>query len=199
MTSKITLLYEVYGLCEYHARQCPTPQLFAFPLYFRTTCKYNYLLPRFFFHTMVAFFIDLLLIIQGKPAMYKERVKKFHNIQEPYEFFTVTDFFIHTEKANKLLKKITFRDRELFNCDIATVNWESYFVKYPRGLRFYILKESMETLPAGKRHIDYLRRVLTIILVITTVVIYCLGTIFLFRVVPLVGGVVLSFLRNSVC
>ncbi|CAG9770872.1 unnamed protein product [Ceutorhynchus assimilis] len=190
---------DIYDIVDYECHKIPTPKLVVLPLYFRTTCRYNYLFFRFFFHTLIAHMVDFVLKVKGKKPMLVKGMKKLHAFQEANEPFSLQDFFIHVENTNKLLKKMSFKDRELFNFDVARINWEDYFAQYVRGLRFYLLKDTMDTVAEGFKKYRVLKITATVYLIIAAIVIYGLGKVFLFRAVPLVWGVVAHFLRNLVC
>lgn len=120
-------------------------------------------------------------------------------LQEAYEHFTTNNFFIHVENTHKLLRKMSFMDRELFNFDITCVNWDSYFVQYVKGVRVYLMNDPMETLPEGRKRIIYLRKLFVAGLITTIVVLYVVGKIVMFKFLPLVFGVLTLFLRQLVC
>lgn len=48
-----------------------------------------------------------------------------------------------------LLSKMSEVDRSLFQFDMTRFKWFDYFQNYTRGIRLYIFKDPMETLPEG--------------------------------------------------
>lgn len=130
---------------------------------------------------------------------FSKNMKRLHQFQEAYEHFTTNSFFLHVENTHKLLRKMSFMDRELFNFDVTCVNWDNYFLQYVKGLRVYIVKDPMETLPEGRKRMIYLRNWFIVGLIMTIVVLYVVGKIVLFKLLPLVFGVVTLFLGKLVC
>lgn len=50
-------------------------------------------------------------------------------------------------------RKLSPRDKELFNFNIEALDWYEYFGTYMRGLRVYITKDDMSTVPEGRKRI----------------------------------------------
>ncbi|XP_066153672.1 fatty acyl-CoA reductase wat-like [Euwallacea fornicatus] len=190
---------EIWSMINHYNKGIPSSHLASFPCHFRTTCKHNYLILRFFFHTLVAMIADYVLSLQGKKPMYVDRARKLHDIQEAWEPFTTTEFFVHVANTHKLLKRMSFQDRELFNFDMGTITWDAYFAQYVKGLRIYLLKDPMETISAGKKRFAYLKKVFIVLLVVVTILLYAAGKILLFRVLPFILWIVSSILQDLVC
>ena len=51
----------------------------------------------------------------------------------------------------KLNESMSAVDRHIFDCDVRRIDWPSYLEAYVRGIRQFILKESLSTLPSAKR------------------------------------------------
>ncbi|XP_050300282.1 fatty acyl-CoA reductase wat-like [Anthonomus grandis grandis] len=169
-------------------RNFATKKMIAYPMVFSTKFKYNYLIWRFFLHTMIGYFFDLIRKIQGKKPRFVAAMKKLNTFQDAYIFFLTTEFLMDTRNTANLLKKMSCKDKKLFNFDVKTLDWESYFTEYVKGLRFYLLKESIDTLPEGRRHNDYLKKVMIAVVFLSIFLVYVVGKILLFRLIPLVFG-----------
>lgn len=77
-------------------------------------------------------------------------------------FFTITKLDFANKRWIKLLSELTAEDRELFFCDIKDFDWDNYFQSYILGIRLYIIKDPIETLPQAR--IKYRRYLLSCIL-----------------------------------
>lgn len=42
-------------------------------------------------------------------------------------------------------------DKEIFNFDIEALEWERYFPDYVKGVRIYLLKDPLETIPQSRK------------------------------------------------
>ncbi|KAJ8933767.1 hypothetical protein NQ314_013801, partial [Rhamnusium bicolor] len=149
---------EWMGITETACREVPTTKMIQLPLTFNTSCYYNYKLLTFLLHTCMGFLCDIGLRIAGKKTRTAEKhlwivdgYKRLHKIQELGSPFFLKQWYISNENTQKLLKRMSFRDRELFNFDILNINWETYFHSFARGLRVYILNDPMSTLSEGRK------------------------------------------------
>lgn len=62
-------------------------------------------------------------------------------------FFSLRQWDYQLDTINGLWKSLSPRDKEIFFFDMATLDWDSYFEKYYLGIRLYLLKDPIETLP----------------------------------------------------
>ena len=42
-------------------------------------------------------------------------------------------------------------DQEMYCVNIQNLDWDEYFFRHTRGLRMYLLKDPMDTIPAGQK------------------------------------------------
>ncbi|KAJ8939203.1 hypothetical protein NQ318_019444 [Aromia moschata] len=132
------------------SRDVPSTKMIQLPLSFNTACYYNYKLLRFILHICMAYLCDTGLELMGKRPQVLEGYESFHKYQEIASKFLFKQWYFSNENAQKLLKRMSFSDRGLFNFDILTLNWESYFSSFARGIRVYILKDPMSTISEGR-------------------------------------------------
>lgn len=64
--------------------------------------------------------------------------------------FSTIEWNFMNERWNELTRKLTSEDRELFFCDVKGLVWNNYFMSYVLGIRKYILKDPIETLPQAR-------------------------------------------------
>jgi len=69
------------------------------------------------------------------------------------EFFTTHQWRFTTTGMLELHDKMSPEDQRLFNFSIKDVNWPNYIGKYCLGLRKYVLKQDLSTLPAARKHV----------------------------------------------
>jgi len=55
------------------------------------------------------------------------------------------------ENVVNLFKKMSSADQEIFKFDLAALNWESYMADYYMGIRQFILKDEIATVPAARK------------------------------------------------
>ncbi|XP_060533805.1 uncharacterized protein LOC132706473 [Cylas formicarius] len=186
---------QVFDICDHYFREVPPSMMLFFPCTFRTTCWYNYLISRFLFHTLVSYCIDAILRIKGRKPFFVEKAIKLHNFHQLYQFFNTNEFYFHVENTDKLLKLMSYRDREMFNFDMTTLDWNTYFIQYGRGFRVYLLKDPMSNLAKSKRRFKILEVQFYLVAAFLVIVAYVLGKYTLFRVLPNIFSMVRYFLR----
>lgn len=89
--------------------------------------------------------------------MYK-KIARFTNI---IQYFTVRNWEFSNTSTKQLLQELDKEDTEMFYFDMIKLDWEDYFENYVKGIRTYLLKEPLKTLPeARKRWNRYIYRII---------------------------------------
>jgi alcohol-forming fatty acyl-CoA reductase len=65
--------------------------------------------------------------------------------------FTVNTWSFSDKNVVKLINKMTAADQEIFKLDLAKLNWEAYMADYYMGIRQFILKDEIATVPEAKK------------------------------------------------
>lgn len=65
-------------------------------------------------------------------------------------YFSTKQWTFGNDRLNALVKKMDPKDQELFFCDIKKLIWDEYFQTYLRGIRVYLIKDPLETLPEAR-------------------------------------------------
>nr|XP_050868792.1 fatty acyl-CoA reductase wat-like isoform X2 [Vespula vulgaris] len=114
-----------------------------------TITKYRpiYLFCIFFLHLLPALIIDTIAVCVGKQPRLLGIYNKIHQMSDALSYFSTNEWMYINKKWNGLMKKLTSEDRKLFFCDIRELVWSDYFPTYFLGIRKYILKDPIETLP----------------------------------------------------
>lgn len=76
--------------------------------------------------------------------------KKIHRFLDVLNYFTTQEWDFSTVRLRGLINKLTPKDRENFLFDMFAVNWDTYFQTYIQGIRVYLLKDPLETLPRAR-------------------------------------------------
>ena len=74
--------------------------------------------------------------------------RKMSKVFDVFTFFTSREFDFSTENTKKLHDQLNEMDKELFNFDIDTIQWEPYMHDYAAGMRKCLLHEPEERLEA---------------------------------------------------
>ncbi|XP_043685412.1 fatty acyl-CoA reductase wat-like [Vespula pensylvanica] len=117
-----------------------------------TNIKYRpiYLLYMCFLHLLPALIVDTIAFCIGKKPRLLKIYNKIHTVSNISVYFTTKEWVFINKRWNELLNKVTAKDRELFFCDMKDLVWETYFQSYILGIRTYIIKDPIETLPQAR-------------------------------------------------
>jgi fatty acyl-CoA reductase len=66
-------------------------------------------------------------------------------------YFAQREWTYQDTNLRNLLAKLTPEDRDIFNFDIRQLNWNEYLESCVQGVRQYILKDELSTLPFAKK------------------------------------------------
>lgn len=76
-----------------------------------------------------------------------------HKFSEVISYFSLQSWTFHDDNTRSLANKLSKLDQSLFKFDVAKLNWNEYFKKHVLGIRLYIIKDTMDTVPeAVKRN-----------------------------------------------
>ncbi|KAL6427492.1 hypothetical protein ACFW04_008770 [Cataglyphis niger] len=65
-------------------------------------------------------------------------------------YFSTQEWKFTNDRLHALLIKLTSKDRENFFCDIRDLDWNVYFETYISGIRIYLIKDPLDTLPQAR-------------------------------------------------
>lgn len=69
---------------------------------------------------------------------------------EVLDYFTTKKWTFTNDHVRNLVEKLDSKDRSLFNMDMKDIVWDTYFQYYIRGIRLYLIKDPMDTLPQAR-------------------------------------------------
>uniref|UniRef100_A0A182M294 Fatty acyl-CoA reductase n=1 Tax=Anopheles culicifacies TaxID=139723 RepID=A0A182M294_9DIPT len=116
----------------------------------RTRWEHN--LSAFFFHWIPAFVIDCLLYCFGyKPILWRihQRIAKGFEV---FEYYANNQWDFDNATVLYLRTIINEEEKVKFKIDAGGVEIQEYFENCIRAARWYILKETDDTIPAARRH-----------------------------------------------
>lgn len=65
-------------------------------------------------------------------------------------YFATQEWKFTNDRLHALMAKLTSKDRENFFCDVRDIDWNVYFETYIRGIRVYLIKDPLDTLPQAR-------------------------------------------------
>lgn len=71
------------------------------------------------------------------------------------EFFALHQWNFANDNLQALQQSMEYSiDRDTFMVDISTLNWDTYIKNYMVGIRKYVLKDPMETIPSAQKKLQ---------------------------------------------
>lgn len=102
--------------------------------------KYVFLLLSLFLHHLVAWIMDLyLLVIQQKPK-YSNLYKRVDLLLHLLSYFATREWNYENKNVETLLMELSETDKLLFPFDMRDIRWTLYFENQVIGVRKYALK-----------------------------------------------------------
>lgn len=65
-------------------------------------------------------------------------------------YFSTNEWMFTNEQFHGVMAKLSNDDRDHFYCDVRDINWDNYFEEYIRGIRIYLIKDPLDTLPQAR-------------------------------------------------
>lgn len=79
--------------------------------------------------------------------------KKLHKFTAVISYFSCRSWKFQETNTRALLSKMSQSDQLHFPFDMAKLIWNDYFKNHVKGIRIYLIKEPIETVPQGIKKI----------------------------------------------
>ncbi|CAK9801123.1 Fatty acyl-CoA reductase wat [Anthophora plagiata] len=101
-------------------------------------------------HLLPALLFDTVMLCTGKQPRILKMYKKIHKFMDVLNYFTTRDWKFSNDNFKAVLNNLTQEDRDNFPCDITQVQWDQFFQSYVQGIRVYLIKDPLDTLPQAR-------------------------------------------------
>ncbi|KRT85456.1 epimerase [Oryctes borbonicus] len=118
--------------------------------------KFLYQLAAILVHFVPAIMLDALLLLIGRKTRFFKIYTKIYRFSRVISYFSTKNFKFRSTRMRQLISKMSDGDRAVFMCDLKKLNWEEYFKYHFIGVRLYILKDPLSTLPEAIRKFNRL-------------------------------------------
>ncbi|XP_050422291.1 fatty acyl-CoA reductase wat-like [Adelges cooleyi] len=142
-----------------HGLEVPSTQIIWPYMLKLTGSKTEYAVLSFLGHTVPAHVVDSLAKLMGKPPRLVDAYKKIHKFVDVISFFSLKSWTFYDTNTRNLISAMSDQDKTLFDFDVAKIDWDDYFKYHIRGIRCFIFKDPLDTVPEGTVHY---RKMLTI-------------------------------------
>ncbi|KAM3955475.1 fatty acyl-CoA reductase wat, partial [Aphomia sociella] len=138
---------------EIHGFDVPATVAVYYYLFHITPSRFVFTLYAIFLHWIPAYIVDGIAIMIGKKPMLRKAYTKISKFSDVLSYFALRQWKIHNTNTQKLYEDLCETDKQIFGFDMSLISWNEYFYNYVRGVRIYLLKDPMDTVPAGlKKH-----------------------------------------------
>ncbi|KAF2897500.1 hypothetical protein ILUMI_08676 [Ignelater luminosus] len=107
-----------------------------------------------FLHYIPAIFLDSLIVLTGnKPVLWKVH-QKIRGGSELLEYYVHRKWEFSSDNGQATRKVFNENEKKIYPLDKTGLDIYNYFYNATHGARLYLLKESDETLPTARRHMN---------------------------------------------
>ncbi|XP_048516238.1 fatty acyl-CoA reductase wat-like isoform X2 [Athalia rosae] len=141
---------ELKEMSEKHGIEYPSIKAMWYYSFRNTKNRLLHLFYVYLLHLLPALIIDAATICVGKQPRLLKIYKKIHKFMTVLNYFTTQEWKFSTDRVRSMLGKLEMDDRQNFSFNIQDISWDTYFETYIQGIRLYLLKDPVETLPQAK-------------------------------------------------
>lgn len=157
-----------------YSRKNPSKYIAMYPSCGYRTSRFVHTLYEIFLQFIPALLFDLLLRAKGKKPIMFKIAKRFKMAYDTGEYFVLNGWKFEARNFERMIRaaKETQADCNEFNCDLRTLNWDEYVECHLLGIRKFILKDDLSSLPMARnklRKIFWVRRIFQLILVVAAI------------------------------
>ncbi|KAF5291767.1 hypothetical protein FQA39_LY14255 [Lamprigera yunnana] len=168
---------EIYG--RHHAKKVPTPKTVWHKFLIESHNKYSFYIFNFLLHMVPAYVADFFMWCLGKKQKCVKGYNKISDLLMLTSYFAKNQWIFDDANTQILWNSLNETDQALYPFDVAKIDWHSFFELLTLGCRKYIMKESMDTIPEGRKKVFILKiSHYTLVTVITLIVFYILKCLF---------------------
>ncbi|XP_058830647.1 fatty acyl-CoA reductase wat [Topomyia yanbarensis] len=125
----------------------PTMKSIWYLCYYNNPNRFMHFLAVLFLHYAPAIFFDVIALFIGRKPRLMRTYKKIHRFMDVIEYFSMRQWEFKMENKNALWQKLSLADQKEFFFDMRQINWDFFLEQYFCGIRQYLMKDPLETVP----------------------------------------------------
>ncbi|XP_023238988.1 fatty acyl-CoA reductase 1-like [Centruroides sculpturatus] len=145
---------EIFNMTFKLVDKYPLCQAYRYPRIIVTENSFIYDIGKVFLHYLPAIFVDGGRVILGKKPMLVNLYKKVHLKMKQMDYFLDKEWKFDVSNYKKLLESLSKEDKQLFNCDVRSIEWLNYVEISVKNNRFFLMNEDEESLPRARKHLS---------------------------------------------
>lgn len=143
-----------------HSYEWPSKYVQWYPSFAYTTNKTKHSFYAAVYHNIPSMFLDVALVCSGRKPMMFKLSKKMNQALEAGSFFSTNEWTFGSSSYQSLIEAVSHaEDCEEFPVDLTLgqgFDWDHYVGDYLKGVRQFILKDEMTSLPAARKKLNRL-------------------------------------------
>ncbi|KAG7295467.1 hypothetical protein JYU34_021661 [Plutella xylostella] len=117
-------------------------------------------------HFIPAFFIDIVLKMKGSKIRLTRLYTKAYKLNIVLKYFLLREFRHHDDNTLDLFNRLSDTDRNIFNFDVADIDFNVYIKYWWLGLRKYIIKDGLTGTKEAVRRQKWLKVVNYVVVIL---------------------------------
>ncbi|CAH1381643.1 unnamed protein product [Tenebrio molitor] len=105
----------------------------------------------FFLHTVAAYFADFVLICVGRATIAVKNYRRLDKMMDLISYFSMRSWSFEQDNVLELWDQMGKEDKKRFKFSMEDTDWVKYARDSISGARMYLLKETLDTIPKGKK------------------------------------------------
>ena len=114
---------------------------------------------RFVLHYVPAYLTDCIFNVLGKKARMVRNYEKLDNSLQQLNYFTINSWQWSNQNYDKLLSLLSDEDKQTFNFDMTSFDWDKYVSTFCMGTKKYILNDKMSNLHRARQKLKRFRTI----------------------------------------
>jgi alcohol-forming fatty acyl-CoA reductase len=163
-----------------YSRKNPSKYVMMNPTVSYRTNRFMHWLYEIVLHFLPALAFDLMLRVQGKKPFMMKIAKRFKMAADVGSYFVLHEWNFENKNVQRIIRaaRETQLDAQEFDCDLQNLDWDTYIEKYMMGIRTFVLKDSVKTLPLARKRLQaivWTKRVVQLVLIFVFYIILFYG------------------------
>ncbi|OQR79743.1 putative fatty acyl-CoA reductase-like [Tropilaelaps mercedesae] len=135
------------------AREFPPSRMFRYPRMDVAANQLHYKFRMFWSHYVPAQLLHGVLSLMGKPSNIARKYQRLVDTIEILRFFYVHDPVFKNLNNERLFTSLSDTDKYLFPMLADSLDWDEYMTSYLFGIRYFLIKEDLSTVPAARKRL----------------------------------------------
>lgn len=93
------------------------------------------------------FFLNSKINLFYFSSRLRKAYTKISKFSDVLAYFALKQWKFYNKNTQNLFSELCEADKKLFDFDMSKLDWNDYFYSYVRGIRVYLLKDPLDTVP----------------------------------------------------